>query len=256
MADSRFLPGFVLVAFVAAAVLASLIVIGLSRPAASRAGLVAGGLPLALLTPVAAAGYVSTFNLFGSANDFAPGGHVAASLWLIQGIAWAAFAAACLVGLTLALLPSSEATAAASCSLRRSLVLVLLPCLGLLVAAALTNRVAKGMRVVVAVFSSDASDPESYERTGKLLEAEGLPTGGSGSLGAAARFVGRSSIVGVFGGATVAIVLLGLALPGFILAWRIRFGSAFRAIACAAWLLAAAGGSLAALGALTPLRFP
>jgi hypothetical protein len=254
--DSRVLPGFVLVAFVAAAVLASLIVIGLSRAAASRAGLVVGGLPLALLTPVAAAGYVSTFNLFGSASDFAAGTHVATSLWLIQGIAWGAYAAACIVGLTLVLLRFSEATGSASCSSRRSLALVLLPCLGLLAATALTNRVAKGMRVVVAVFSSDASDPTSYERTDKLLEAEGLPTGGSGSLGAAARFIGRSSIVGVFGGATVAVVLLGLALPGFILTWRVRFGSAFRAVACAGWLLAAAGGILAALGALKPLRFP
>ena len=49
-------------------------------------------------------------------------------------------------------------------------------------------------------------------------------------------------MVGTFGGATAAVILLGLAAPGAILGWRVRFGIAFVAAAAALWLLATVVG--------------
>jgi hypothetical protein len=112
------------------------------------------------------------------------------------------------------------------------------------------------VRVAAAVLSSDPSDPASRARSNAVLAGEGLSTEGSGSLGATARYLTRTTFIGVFGGATVALVLLGLALPGFILAWRVRFETGFLAVSSALWLVAAAAGILAALGLLKPLRFP
>jgi hypothetical protein len=263
MGDPRFVPGFVLVVLVTAAVLACLVAVGLSRPAASRAGLVAGGLPLALLAPVAASGFISgkVGGLFGGVAEFGPGGaqpllYAAGLLWQLQRVAWAAFAAVCLVGLALGLMRSSGPAFDAASSARRSLLLLALPCLGLVVATAVTQRVAGGVRVAAAVLSSDPSDPASGARSDAVLAGEGLSTEGAGSLGATARYLTRTTFIGVFGGATVALVLLGLALPGFILAWRVRFGTGFLAVSSALWLVAAAAGILAALGLVKPLRFP
>ena len=259
MADPRLLPGFVLVALVSAVVLASLLAIGLSRPAASRVGLIAGGLPLALLPPVAATVYISSINLFGSVAEFgaAAAGPLLAvreSFWLLQRIAWGAFSVACLLGLALGLLRFFGPAAGAPASIRRGLVLLLLPCLGLLVATPVTHRLAKGLRVTFGVLTADLSDPEGRARSDAVLEAEGLSTHSS-ALGATARFAARTSIVGLIGGATVAVILVGLALPGFILAWRVHFGGVFLALGSTLWLLCAAGGILATLGALKPFRF-
>ncbi len=253
--------GLVLVGLVAAAVLALLLVGGLSLPAPSRAGLVAGGLPLALLPPVAAAAFnsrdlgrvIEGMGLVGlSAGPFWA---ACEAQWALQRLAWGAFVAACLLGLGLGLLRVFGKEADAPCSRRRGLVLFLLPCLALVVATLVTHRVARGQRVAVAVFATDFSDPASRGRSEALLDAEGLPTAGPGSLGMTARFITRSLFVGLFGGVTAGVVLAGLALPGFILAWRVRFGGAFLALASAVWLLAAVAGMLAASGVLKPLRF-
>ena len=259
MADPRFLPGFVLVALVSAVVLASLLAIGLSRPAASRTGLIAGGLPLSLLPPVAATVYISSLNLFGDVAEFGAGAEgpllaVRASFWLLQRIAWGAFTAACLLGFALGLLRFFGRAAGAPASVRRGLLLLLLPCLGLLVATPVTHRLAKGLRVTFGVLTADLSDAEDRARSDAVLEAEGLSTHSS-ALGATARFVARTSIVGLIGGATVAVILVGLALPGFILAWRVHFGSVFLALGSTLWLLSAAGGMLATLGVLKAFRF-
>jgi hypothetical protein len=61
-------------------------------------------------------------------------------------------------------------------------------------------------------------------------------------------------MTGVFGSAAAAVVLLGLALPGFILAWRVRFGATFAALATILWLLAAAGAAVVCFGVVDPLR--
>jgi len=122
--------------------------------------------------------------------------------------------------------------------------------LGLMVAGALTRTVGSALRVTTAVASYDPDDPESRQRSDALLEAAGFSTRGSGSIGAVSRFLTRATMLGTFGGVTGVIVLLGLALPGFILAWRVRFGDTFRALASAAWLMAATLGSLVGLGVL------
>lgn len=49
-------------------------------------------------------------------------------------------------------------------------------------------------------------------------------------------------------------MLVGLALPGFILAWRVRFGMVFSVLSSAVWLLAAVGAGALSLGAFDPLR--
>jgi uncharacterized membrane protein YGL010W len=58
----------------------------------------------------------------------------------------------------------------------------------------------------------------------------------------------------MFAGLTAAVVILGLALPGFILAWRVRFGVAFSVLALLVWIAAAVAAGLVAFGVLNPVR--
>jgi hypothetical protein len=263
MPDSRFLPGLVLVGSVAVLAVVALVAMGLSRPGLRRAGLVAGALPLGLLPPVAATAYVSAklVGLFSGMADARPGSarlllDGCASLWLLQRVAWGAFFVCCVVGLVLGLLRFGKPADDAPCSPRRGFVLVLLPLLGLLVAGSLTHQLARAMRVTVAVVSPEEGDTAARERADAVLEAHGLPTRGSGSIAATARFIARATMIGLFGGLSAMVLLLGLALPGFILAWRVRFGASFTALASAVWLLTAAGAAVVALGGLDPLRLP
>ena len=131
--------------------------------------------------------------------------------------------------------------------------LALLPFLGLLVAAAVASPVASALRVTAAVLSSERSDPESERRSDAVLASEGLPTKGSGSIGDISRFIARGAMVGTFGGALAAVVLLGLALPGGVLAGRVSFGGAFVALSSLLWLLGLAVGCLLAAGMWNPL---
>jgi hypothetical protein len=258
MADTRFVPGLVLVAVSAAVVLVALAVLGIAWPGRRRAGLVAAGVPLALVPPVAATAFVSwqIVRLFAGMAQTQGGTQalVAAcsALWVVERAAWAAFASACALGLLLGLLRTG-AEEGVPCSARRGLVLALLPLLGLLVAAAVASPVASALRVTVAVLSSDRSDPESERRTDAVLASEGLPTKGSGSIGDVSRFIARGAMVGTFGGALAALVLLGLALPGGILAGRVSFGGSFVAVSSLLWLVGLAVGCLLAAGAWNPL---
>ncbi len=259
VSNTDILPGFAVVAATAAAVLATLLVAGLSRPAAGRAGMVGGGLPLALLPPLAASWFVAakTGGMLGGLQDFGPTGNVeavTASLWQLQSLAWAAFALSCVVGLALAFIRALGEESGEASSARRGAVLVLLPLLGLVLTTLVTHRVAKGTRVATLALSN-LSDPSAHERVNAALEAEGFGVETPGSLGRLARYLTRTTLVGVFGGAGVATVLLGLAVPGFILAWRAGFGAAFRAAAAAVWLIGAVFGVLASLGLLAPFRF-
>jgi hypothetical protein len=261
MGDARFLPGLVLVALAAGVVLVGLLASGLSRPGRRRAGLVAGGLPLSLLPPVVATAYASwkvvgLFEGLGQAQTGAARNALEAfaSLWMLQRVAWGAFVASCVVGLLLGLWRSGRSTDELACTVRRGLVLLLLPALGLVVAALATRPLVSALRVSAAVISSDEKDPASRQRSDAVLEAEGLPTRGSASAASTSRFLSRALMTGLFGGAIAAVVLLGLALPGFILAWRVGFGAAFSAAAAIVWLLAAVGAGLVAFGALDPLR--
>jgi hypothetical protein len=251
MADPRFLAGFVAVALAILIVLAALLLAGTWRAGARRPGLVAFGLPLALVPPVLAAAYAAR-KLLGLFSGFAESGDggsmrlldACASLGALQRLAWGGFVAACALGLLLSLLPASRAEhQGEACSVRRAALLALLPLLGPLVALPVTLGVARALRVTAAVTSS-IEDPAGRERTDAVLEAAGFSSSGSGSIGAISRFIARATLVGSFGGATAVVVLLGLALPGLILAWRVRFDGTFRAAASVAWLLAAVMGTV------------
>jgi hypothetical protein len=261
MPDARFLPGLFLVVVLAVVAIVALLALGLSRPGARRAGLVASALPLALVPTVAAITYVSLklINLFAMLAEGGSGAmrqvlDTSASLWLIARVAWGGFAVACVLGLLLALLRSGPSAPDKACSARRGFVLVLLPALGLLLASSVTYQFARALRVAVAVVSPVEGDPESQKRSDAALTAEGFASEGSGSLGAISRFVARGTMIGTFGGAVAAVILLGLAAPGAILAWRVQFGGTFVASAAALWLLGAAIGALVAAGVLNPLR--
>jgi hypothetical protein len=133
-------------------------------------------------------------------------------------------------------------------------VLLLLPALALVASTLALRPLVGGLRVAGALMFFSAQAPESQQRVESILAAEGLQSRGSGAIGAAARFVTRAPVSGIFAGATAALVLLGLALPGFVLAWRVRFGTAFSALALLAWIAAATGASLVAFGQLHPVR--
>lgn len=264
MGDTRFLAGLILVALAAAFALVALLAGGLSRPGPRRAGLIAGGLPLSLLPPVVAAAYGSWMlerllsELLQRQPGAAPGAlDTLASLWGVQRIAWGATLGLCLLGLLVGMLRfrgARGATGDPTCSLRRALVLLLLPAMALAVVGLAARPLAGALRVTAALVSSEPGDRESEARLESVLHAQGLQARGSGWLGAAARFLARARVIGVFGGATAALVLLGLALPGFILAWRVDFAVPFSVAASALWLLTAAAAALVAFGALDPLR--
>lgn len=263
MGDARFLPGLVLVAFVAAVTLVGLLAVGLWWPGARRPGLVAGGLSLCLLAPAVATAYASRqlIGLFaGMAASQSAGNEwlldAGASLWLLQRVAWGAFAAACVLGLLLGLLRFGRSADEMPCSVRRSVVLFLLPALGLALTCTVTHQLWKAVRVSAAVMSSSENDPARKARADAVLEAEGLATRGAGSIAAMSSFIARATTAGFFGGLTAVVVLVGLALPGFILAWRVRFGTAFSVLSSAVWLLVAVGAGALSLGALDPLRWP
>jgi hypothetical protein len=200
-----------------------------------------------------------TGGLLGGLQDFGPAGQVqavTASLWQLQSLAWAAFALACVVGLLLGFVRAGGGEAGEAATARRSVVLLLLPLAGLLLTALVTQSVAKGTRVgAIALSSMGDDDASARERGEAALEAEGFSMSRSGDLGRLARYLSRTTLVGTFGGAFVATVLLGLALPGFILAWRVRFDTPLRVGAAAVWLIGAAFGLLASLGLLSPFRF-
>ena len=234
---------------------------GLSRPGTQRPGLVASALPLALLQPVVATVYASwkLIEVFAGMAQSGSGGmrlvlDVSASLWMLQRAAWGLFAASCLGGLLIGLLRRGKGSDEVPCSMRRGVVLFLLPALGLVAAGMLAGQLGKAMRVAVAVVSPDEHDAASQQRSDAVLEAEGLDS--KGSIAAVSGFIARRTIAGTLGGTALAIALLGLALSGFLLAWRVHFGPSFVALASAAWLLAAAGASLVSLGVLDPLRMP
>jgi hypothetical protein len=262
MVDPRFLPGFVVVGLVSAIAFATLLAIGVSWPGPRRAGLVAGALPLALLAPAVATSYSSwkLVGLFsGMAQEQPPGAMRSlldgfASLWFLERAGWGAFGASCIVGLLLGLLRFGTSADDVACSGRRGFALLLLPVLGLAAAGVTTQRLATAVRVSAAVISSDEKDPASQRRSEAVLEAAGLPTKGSGSIAATSTYIARAMMTGVFGGAAAAVILLGLALPGFILAWRVRFGATFTALATLLWLLAAAGAAVVCFGVVDPLR--
>lgn len=254
MADSRFVPGLVLVAVLTGVVLVALLLVGLSRPGPRRAGLVAGGLPLALVAPTAAAAYVSAklIELFSGAAETGSSGtramvEACASLEALLRLAWGGFAAACVLGLVLGLVRTGRSANDVACSARRAVVLALLPALAVLVAGLVTREARTALEVTAAVASSIGGDEESRRRSDAVIEAAGLPTGGSGSIGAVSRYLARATLLGTFGGITALVVLLGLALPSFILAWQVRFGATAVAVASAAWLLAATLAGLHAL---------
>jgi len=262
MADPRYLLGFILVGLVAVVGFAILLVVGLSRPGSRRAGLVAGGLPLAMLPPALATSYCSwqLIGIFsGMAMEPAPGStrtllDALASLWFLERAAFGAFGVLCMIGLLVGLLRVGTSADDVTCSARRGFLLLLLPILGLATAGLTAERLATVVRVSAAVVSSGEKDNAAQKRAEGVLEAAGLPTKGSGSIAATSSYIARAMMTGVFGGATAAVILLGLVLPGFILAWRVRFGVAFAAIATVLWLLAATGAAFVAFGAIDPLR--
>jgi hypothetical protein len=259
MTDASFLPGLVLVAVSAGVVLVALAVLGIAWPGRRRAGLVAAGVPLALVPPVAATAIVSwqLVRLFAGMAGTQGGTTQAlvaacSALWAVERAAWGAFAVACALGLLLGLVRTG-AEGALPCSGRRGLVLALLPLVALVAAACVTWPVARALRVTTAVLSSEERDPESRRRADAVLAAEGLATRGSGSLGDISRFIARGTVVGTFGGALCAVVLLGLAVPGAILAGRVSFGVLFLSVSSLVWLLGLAVGGLLAAGVLSPL---
>ncbi len=261
MGDARVLPGLAMAGFVAAVTLVCLLAVGLGWPGARRPGLVAGGLALCLLAPAVATAYASRqlIGLFAGMAAAGSGGSesildACASLWLLERVAWGAFAAACVLGLLIGLLRFGPSADGVPCSVRRGVVLLLLPALGLVLMCAATHQLWKALRVTAAVVSPSEDDTASKARADAVLEAEGLATRGAGSIAAIASFIARAATVGFFGSLTAVVVLAGLSLPGFILAWRVRFGMAFSVLSSAVWLLVAVGAGALSLGALDPLR--
>lgn len=259
MLDPEFLPGLLIVGLGQTAVLVILLAVGLSRPGSSRAGLVAGGLPLALLPLAAATAYASwaLLDIFSGALIVQPGAtsvvvDACAALWRLERLACGVFAASCALGLLVGLLRFGSTPAGNPCSLRRGLALVLLPVLALALVGGLARQLGKAVRVTATAIPSPTDDAEARKRADAVLESEGF---GSGSLGRISDFIGRSLLVGTFGGTAALAVLIGLALPGFILAWRIRFGAPFTALATGLWLAAGAAAGLVALGLFDPLAF-
>lgn len=259
--DSSF--AFALAPVVTAAAAASLALVGaaVARPGLRRAGLIATGLPLALVPAVLASAYAAgrVRGHFGGQLHFESRAEFLvawAPTWQLQRLAWGACAALCLLGLALALASARRPADGAGCSTRRAVVLMLLPLLALLLAGALTREVGKLLRVTTAVVPAEREGPDRWEHVDAALEAEGFRMTGRGAHGRVASFLDQRSLAAMFGGAAALPVLLGLALTGTILAWRAGPAPPFPLVAAALWLVGAGVGGLLAAGLGSPLPVP
>lgn len=250
---------FGLVVVVSAAGVLALLLAAATRPAARRAGFVGAVLPLALLAPVLAAAYAGAVQLGflrGISHADGPAAILAQfrSLWQLQSVAWVGVAVVGLAGFLTGLARRSPAGPSdGAASTRRQAVILLLPLAALLVAAALTWEVSRGLRLATAIFASEGDLETSRATVDRVRDELGLPTTGSGSLAAVARYVDAASAIGMFGGAIATVALFGLALTGALLAWRPGFDPPFRLAASALWLLVAALG-VAWAAVADPLR--
>lgn len=264
MTDTRFLAGLALVALASAVVALALLGAAVTRSGARRPGLVAFGLPLALVPVVVATVYgawalVGVFAGVAMAEDSTGSSQrmleAFTALWRVARAAWAAVGACALVGLATAVWPGGKTDDAPACSARRAVFLLLLPVLAAATTLAVSRPHFQALRVATAVVSSERT-PESEARTEAVLHAAGLPARGSGWLGATSSFISRAAMIGSLGGATALLVLVGLALPGLLLAAPVRFGAGFTLAAAAAWALLLLVAVSMAAGLVHPLRLP
>lgn len=226
-----------------------------------RAGLVAAALPLALILPTLAVCYGS-FSLINAFSGMAVSGGDASAVitaqsrhvWTTVRGAAGIVAMVALLALVLGLVPARERPGGAACSLRRALVLLVLPLCALALSVGLTRQLRSAVRIaqVVVMPANDDAGKAAVER---LLASEGLGgLTGIGSIAAISDSIALRSTLGSVGALPVLVVLIGLSLTGALLAAPVRMGGGFVAAASLLWLLVALAASAIAAGLGDPLR--
>jgi hypothetical protein len=234
-----------------------------SRKGSTRTALVAVLLPLAMLPPVLALAIASfqTSNLLSSlaTSEGFNGQELSTAcraVWLVPRLAFGLTALLAGAGLLAGLLRFGPvASDARDLSLRRATVLCLLPVLGLGITGVLAHELRDGLGVSLAVLANTKDDAARRSRVERYLDDAGLGHTGSGSIAAISMRITGALQVALIGGGAAVVVLLGLALTGLILAWRVRTGVLFAAASSLLWLAPLAIGALLALGFGAPPVF-
>lgn len=227
-----------------------------------RAAIIACALPLGLVPLALTVSYGShaLINTFSGMALSGTGGMAAVTgecqrVWALVRMGSGAFVAVAAVAALLGVLPLGSHADAPACSGRRGLVLLLLPLCGALLAAGLAMQLRSAVRVANAVVIDDKNDAARRALVEAVLASEGLggATGGGG-IAAISQHIARRVTVGMVGGLTLAVVLVGLSLTGALIAAPVRVSAAFVASASALWLSAILTAGMVAAGAGHPLR--
>jgi hypothetical protein len=250
----------VLLALTTLVVLGVLLAVEFRRPGPGRAGLVGGGVALALLPLTLAVGW-SSWRLIRVISQGAQEGMsgtalvpVIRDLWSLQRLAWGGVAVLCGVALILGVVRRGAGAEAPACSVGRALVIVLLPLIALAGTATLSREIYKALRITAAVIVPTDDNPASHQPAEAVLAAEGLATKQPGQIHAISARIARGTIRGVLGSIALAILLSGLFALGLSLAWRVKPPLALVAASAALWVLLGLAAALLAGGLVDPLR--
>lgn len=227
-----------------------------------RAALVAGLAPAALIPAVVAValGAYQLTGLFAglaaSGGGSAPVLAGAAEIWRTARLGFGLAALVGLVGLLGGLLRFGSTPASVpACSARRAAVLSLLPLLAWLVAGLQARELRVTLAIAQAVVADTGDDPARKAAVERFLEAQDLGGRGSAGIAAISERIARGIALASLGGGLLAVILLGLAVTGTILAWPVRVGPLFVGVSSGFWFLSTLAAVALALGLGAPPTF-
>jgi hypothetical protein len=173
---------------------------------------------------------------------FVVAGH---EIWLLTRSGGATVAVLGMTGLIGGLIRTGADDPAPECSPLRAVMLLLLPAAALLLLAGVVREERTALHVVRIVAEDRSPTNEA------ALAAYGFGEG-SGSLAAISRRVARATTLGSIGSILAAVILLGLAVTGGLLAWPVRVGLSFTAASALIWVAVVATGAAVAAGVYSP----
>ncbi len=167
-------------------------------------------------------------------------------IWFLTRSAAASLALLGLVGLTFGLVRGVAEDRAPECSPLRATALLALPAAGLVLLALVVREERTALHVARIVVENKTPANEA------AFAAYGFGEG-SEAIAAVSRRIARAAALGSLGSILAAVILLGLAVTGGLLAWPVRVGKGFTAASSAIWFAVVATGAALAAGLYSPL---
>jgi hypothetical protein len=167
-------------------------------------------------------------------------------IWSLTRIAGGGVAALGAVGLAMGLIRGGGEDRSAACSPSRALALLVLPAAALVLLAGLVREERTALHIARLVVEDKSAANDA------AFAAYGFGEG-SGAIAAVSSRIARATVLGSVGGIVAAVILLGLALTGGLLAWPARVGRVFTAASIAIWIAVVAAGAALAAGLYSPV---